>query len=232
MTERLKENDRIGKEFISDVSHDFQSPLLNIKGYANLLMDDRLSEGEGKNYLKVIQAETDRLSSLAKQLILLTSLDQLTSPLTLKRFRLDEQLKETIRRFRWALEEKEMSLSMELDEVEIKGDPAFLEKVWENLLSNALKYTEAGGGIEIHLVEQEDGVAVTFCDTGIGMSDEQIGRIFDRFYRVDDSRRKEIGGTGLGLSIVQRVIQLHGGTIDVKRNPDKGMTFSVSLPKL
>lgn len=232
MTERLKENDRIRKEFISDVSHDFQSPLLNIKGYANLLMDDRLSEGEGKNYLKVIQAETDRLSSLAKQLILLTSLDQLTSPLTLKRFRLDEQLKETIRRFRWALEEKEMSLSMELDEVEIKGDPAFLEKVWENLLSNALKYTEAGGGIEIHLVEQEDGVAVTFCDTGIGMSDEQIGRIFDRFYRVDDSRRKEIGGTGLGLSIVQRVIQLHGGTIDVKRNPDKGMTFSVSLPKL
>ena len=156
MTEKLSENDRIRKEFVSDVSHDFQTPLLNIKGYANLLMDDELPEQERKNYAKVIQSETERLSSLTKQLLLLTSLDQLVSPLKPVIFSLDEQVKEVIRKQRWLLEEKQMALVMELDEVQLKGDPAFLEKVWENLLSNALKYTEAGGEIDICLSEEAD----------------------------------------------------------------------------
>ena len=110
MTEKLSENDRIRKEFISDVSHDFQSPLLNIKGYAELLLDDKLTEESRKSYAKVIQSETERLSSLTKQLLLLTSLDQLSSPLEKKTFDLDEQLKETVRKYRWLLEEKEMTL--------------------------------------------------------------------------------------------------------------------------
>ena len=92
MTEKLSENDRIRKEFISDVSHDFQSPLLNIKGYAQLLLDDRIAGGSRKSYASVIQSETERLSSLTKQLLLLTSLDQLSSPLNKKTFALDEQL--------------------------------------------------------------------------------------------------------------------------------------------
>ncbi|MBM7716120.1 sensor histidine kinase [Siminovitchia sp. FSL H7-0308] len=231
MTERLGENDRIRKEFINNVSHDFQTPLLNIKGYANLIENDPPAV-ERKNYAKVIQAETERLSALTKQLMLLTSLDQLLSPLQLKTFRLDEQLKETIRRYRWALEEKEMSLSLELDEIELQGDPAFLEKVWANLLSNAIKYTETGGSIEITLTEQDNTVIATFCDTGIGIPEEKIGRIFERFYRVDDSRTKEIGGSGLGLAIVRQVVELHGGNITAKRNGQQGMTFIISLPKL
>lgn len=128
MTERLSENDRIRKEFISDVSHDFQSPLLNIKGYAELLTKSDLPESERQNYAEVIQSETERLSSLTKQLMLLTSLDQLVSPLRKKTFRLDEQIKEVTLRYRWLLEEKEMSLSMDLDETEILGDPAFWKR--------------------------------------------------------------------------------------------------------
>ncbi|MBE1556329.1 sensor histidine kinase [Sporosarcina limicola] len=232
MTERLGENDRIRKEFISDVSHDFQSPLLNIKGYAELLMDSGLPEDSRKSYAQVIQSETERLSSLTKQLLLLTSLDQLTAPLQVKAFRLDEQLKEIIRKYRWLLVEKDMSLSMEIDEVRMQGDPAFLEKVWENLLSNALKYTEVGGSIEIELTEQVDHVTVVFCDNGVGLDEKDIGRIFDRFYRADDSRTQGVGGTGLGLSIVQQVVKLHGGTIEVMRNEAKGITFIVKLPKL
>ena len=168
MTEKLSENDRIRKEFVSDVSHDFQTPLLNIKGYANLLMDDELPEQERKNYAKVIQSETERLSSLTKQLLLLTSLDQLVSPLKPVVFNLDEQIKEVIRKQRWLLEEKQMALVMELDEVQLKGDPAFLEKVWENLLSNALKYTEAGGEIDICLSEEADEVKFAIKDNGSG----------------------------------------------------------------
>ncbi|VEF46532.1 sensor histidine kinase [Bacillus freudenreichii] len=230
MTERLSENDRMRKEFISDVSHDFQSPLLNIKGYAELLTNSNLPEAERKNYAKVIQLETERLSTLTKQLMLLTSLDQLVSPLRKKTFKLDEQLMEVIRRHRWLLEEKEMSLSTDLDEVEFEGDPAFLEKVWENLLSNALKYTEAGGSIEITLNKKADKVTVSFSDTGIGIDEKHMERIFDRFYRVDESRTKQIAGTGLGLSIVQQVVKLHGGKIDVRRNEEEGVTFIVTLP--
>lgn len=232
MTEKLSENERIRKEFISDVSHDFQSPLLNIKGYAQLLLDDQLSEESRKSYASVIQSETERLSSLTKQLLLLTSLDQLSFPLEMKTFALDEQLKETIRKYRWLLEEKEVSLSMDIDEVHYTGDPAFLEKVWENLVLNALKYTDIGGTIDILLTEQDNEIMVMVSDTGIGVSEESIRRIFDRFYRADDSRTQETGGTGLGLSIVQQVVKLHGGTIDVVSQVGEGTTFTVRLPML
>jgi signal transduction histidine kinase len=232
MTKKLSENDRIRKEFISDVSHDFQSPLLNIKGYAELLLDDKLTEDSRKGYANVIQSETERLSSLTKQLLLLTSLDQLSSPLEKKTFDLDVQLKETVRKYRWLLEEKGMTLEMDIEEVRFTGDPAFLEKVWENLLSNALKYTEIGGAIEIVLTEKPDHVTVIVQDNGIGIDEAVLGRIFDRFYRADNSRAQETGGTGLGLSIVQQVVKLHGGTIDVMSKKGEGTTFTVVLPKL
>jgi signal transduction histidine kinase len=232
MTEKLSENDRIRKEFISDVSHDFQSPLLNIKGYSELLLDENLGIEERQSYASVIQSETERLSSLTQQLLLLTSLDQLSSPLAIKNFRLDKQLKETILKYRWLLEEKSMTLSMDLDEVDFNGDPAFLEKVWENLFSNALKYTSEDGVVEISLKEIESSVVISVQDNGIGINDKEIERIFDRFYRADNSRTREISGTGLGLSIVQQVVKLHDGTIRVIGNENKGTTFIVTLPKL
>lgn len=232
MTEKLSENDRIRKEFISDVSHDFQSPLLNIKGYSDLLLDEKLSDEQRKNYAKVIQSETDRLSLLTKQLLLLTSLDQLSSPLELTNFSLDDQLKEVIRKYRWLLEEKDITLSMDFDEVHFTGDPAFLEKVWENLLSNALKYTSPEGTIELDLTETPDSIIVTVRDNGIGMNDKEVARIFDRFYRADDSRTQETSGTGLGLPIVQQVVKLHQGKIHVTSREESGTTFIVTLPKL
>ncbi|WP_432363023.1 sensor histidine kinase [Sporosarcina sp. UB5] len=232
MTEKLSENDRVRKEFISDVSHDFQSPLLNIKGYANLLMNSELPEQERQSYAKVIQSETERLSSLTKQLLLLTSLDQLVSPLKQTKFSLDEQIKEIIRKQRWLLEEKQMSLVMELDEVEMIGNAAFLEKVWENLLSNALKYTEMGGEIDIRLTDRTDEVKIIFRDTGAGIAEEHLSRLFDRFYRVDHSRTRETEGTGLGLSIVHQVVKLHGGNVEIDSEEGIGTTFTVTLPKL
>lgn len=232
MTEKLNENDRIRKEFISDVSHDFQSPLLNIKGYADLLMDDGLAHDKRQNYAKVIQSETERLSLLTKQLLLLTSLDQIESPLKLKRFSLDEQLLDIIRKYRWLLEEKQMSLSMELDEVAITGDPSYLEKVWENLLSNALKYTAEDGEIDIRLSDYPDYVEVAVKDNGMGIAEGHLSRLYDRFYRIDHSRTQKIEGTGLGLAIVHQVVQLHKGCVCVASQEGKGTTFTVTLPKL
>lgn len=232
MTKRLNENDLIRKKFISDVSHDFQSPLLNIKGYAGLLMDETLTNEERAGYAKVIQAETDRLSSLTKQLLLLTSLDQMMSPLKPVTYDVSEQVRDTVRKYRWLLEEKQISLSMEIEDSELTGDPAFLEKVWENLLSNALKYTPDYGIIEVSLVSTEQSVAVQIGDSGIGIAEENLAHIFNRFYREDDSRTIAAEGTGLGLSIVQQVTELHSGTITVTSEKGKGTVFTVTLPKL
>lgn len=232
MTEKLSENQRLRKEFISDVSHDFQSPLLNIKGYSDLLLQEDLQEVDRVSYAKVIQAETDRLSILTKQLLLLTSLDQLSSPLSVKKFPLDEQLKEAIRKYRWLLEEKGLSLSMHIEQVTMVGDPSFLEKVWDNLLSNALKYTPDGEGIEISLTETSDAIIVVIEDTGIGMDEVEVSRVFDRFYRADTSRTGEVSGTGLGLAIVEEVVQLHGGTITIDSEKDVGTVCTVRFPRV
>ncbi|GKV56357.1 two-component sensor histidine kinase [Sporosarcina sp. NCCP-2222] len=232
MVDRLQQSDRMRKQFISDVSHDFQSPLLNIKGYATLLLDPAVREEERTNYVSIINSETDRLSTLTKQLLLLTSLDQLESPLRYKRFRLDEQLKDIVRKYRWALEDKVLSLSMDIEKIEVEGDPAFLEKVWENLLSNAVKYTEEGGEIEVAAVNEEDCAIVTVRDTGIGIPASHLDKLYERFYRVDDSRTRNIEGTGLGLSIVQQVVTLHKGTIEVASVEGEGTTFTITIPKL
>lgn len=232
MTEKLSENQRIRKEFISDVSHDFQSPLLNIKGYSGLLLEEDLQEIDRISYAKVIQSETDRLSILTKQLLLLTSLDQLSSPLEIKKFRLDEQLKDAVRKYRWMLEEDGLTLSMNLEEVEITGDPSFLEKVWENLISNALKYTLDGGSVEIDLTETSESVTVVIQDTGIGMDQVELSRIFERFYRADTSRTGEVGGTGLGLAIVQEVVHLHGGEVIIESAKGVGTTCTVTFPNM
>lgn len=232
MTEKLSENQRIRKEFISDVSHDFQSPLLNIKGYSGLLMQEDLKEVERLNYAKVIQSETERLSILTKQLLLLTSLDQLSSPLEMKNIQIDNQLKEAVRKYRWLLEEREITLSMNLEETQIVGDPNFMEKVWENLLSNALKYTPDGGFIEVNLKEDLNDVTVTIEDTGIGMTEEELSRVYDRFYRADTSRTGEVSGTGLGLAIVQEVVELHDGEVFIESEKGKGTTCTITIPKL
>ncbi|PIC69923.1 sensor histidine kinase [Sporosarcina sp. P16b] len=232
MVDRLSDNDQIRKAFVSDVSHDFQSPLLNIKGYADLLSDEELPANERIHYAGIIQSETERLSTLTKQLLLLTSLDQLVSPLQKRVFRVDQQVKETVRKFQWLLQEKEISVMLETEEVTCKGDPAFLEKVWENLLSNALKYSPDGETIDIRLTEKANEICFTIEDTGIGMSSETKNRIFDRFYRADHSRTREVEGTGLGLSIVEQVVRLHDGRIEVISELGLGTTFIVYLPTL
>ncbi|PIC79241.1 sensor histidine kinase [Sporosarcina sp. P18a] len=232
MVDRLSDNDQIRKAFVSDVSHDFQSPLLNIKGYADLLSDEELPANERIHYAGIIQSETERLSTLTKQLLLLTSLDQLVSPLQKRVFRVDQQVKETVRKFQWLLQEKEISVMLETEEVTYKGDPAFLEKVWENLLSNALKYSPDGETIDIRLTEKANEICFSIEDTGIGMSSETKNRIFDRFYRADHSRTREVEGTGLGLSIVEQVVRLHDGRIEVISELGLGTTFIVYLPTL
>lgn len=230
MVEQLQENDKLRKEFISNVSHDFQSPLLNIQGYAGLLKSPDLTEKTRSNYADIIQSETKRLSKLTKQLLLLTSLDQSTRMVNYQEFQLDEQLKDCVNKYRWWLEEKQINLMMEMKPTSYHGDAALLEHVWDNLLSNAIKYNRSEGEIQIMLEAKETYVEVTVSDTGVGLTEADKAHVFERFYRADRSRSEE--GTGLGLAIVKQIVERHRGHIRVFSAPHEGTTFTIQLPYL
>ncbi|MEO2076677.1 MAG: HAMP domain-containing sensor histidine kinase [Bacillus sp. (in: firmicutes)] len=230
MVEQLQENDRMRKAFISNVSHDFQSPLLNIQGYAGLLKSTDLSEEDRVNYADIIQSETKRLSKLTRQLLLLTSLDQSTRMVNYQDFQLDEQVKDCVNKYRWRLEEKQLNLLMEMEPTTYHGDAALLENVWDNLLSNAIKYNRTEGEIQIRLHAKDAFVEVIVSDTGIGLAHGDQAQIFERFFRADPSRTEE--GTGLGLSIVKQIVELHHGEVHVTSALNEGTTFSIRLPYL
>lgn len=227
---RLSQLDQMRREFVSNVSHDFQSPLLNIQGYTQLLGKEGLKPEEKSHYIQVIQQETNRLSLLTKQLLLLTSLEKEEFNFKPAPFNLGPQMKELVQKYAWQLDEKGIALTFHLPDLILHGDGNLLYNAWENLLTNAIKYNKENGEIEISIHEETDLVKVVFRDTGIGMSPEELQRIFERFYRADPSRSKEIEGTGLGLSIAERVINLHGGSIAVTSEPGKGSKFIVTLP--
>lgn len=227
MQQQLNHNDQARKAFINNVSHDFQSPLMNIQGYAELLQNG-ITEQERMKYSGIIDRESKRLSSLTKQLLLLTSLDQPSYPLQKKSMRLDEQLREMIRKYSWRILESDIELSYQLQEVCVVADPELLMNVWDNILSNAIKYTAPGGNIVLSC-EQIDNIVVVACkDTGIGLSEEQAEQVFERFYRVDEARKKD--GTGLGLAISKEIVELHAGRIEVTSTPQQGSIFTVTLP--
>ena len=228
MQKQLQHNDEARKAFINNVSHDFQSPLMNIQGYAELLLSQNVNEREYREYLQVIDHESKRLSILTKQLLLLTSLDQKAYPMMISEVQLDEQLKQTIRRYQWRLQEKEIEVSYKLPPVHMKVDAELMSNVWDNLITNAIKYNSHGGSIWISLSRNESFLTIIVKDTGIGMSKEAVTQIFDRFYRVDSSRKRD--GTGLGLSIVKQIVDLHGGEIKVDSIVGKGTTFTIILP--
>src|SRR5699024_10542655 len=231
MAEQLRKSDDIKNEFISNVSHDIQSPLSNIKGYAQLLDKKTLSEEDKQTYLSVIYKEVDRLSSLTKQLLFLTSLQHDDGLLNQSTYSLSDQLQELIFNYKWELENNGLMVSYSLPETTIYADEALLHNVFENLLTNAIKYNVENGTIDVKIIENKQSVDVSFTDSGIGISKDMQKRLFDRFFRGESSRTNTIEGTGLGLSIVETIVKRHGGVITVESKENEGTTFVVSLPK-
>ena len=227
MAQRLAENDQLKKDFINNVSHDFQSPLLNIQGYANVLKDAENTEEERIQYLEIIEQETKRLSALTKQLLLLSSLDQKNLPIEKKVFSLDQQLKELLFAKRWKLDDKQMELIYELKPIEIYADQHLMEQVWDNLLSNAIRYSEIKGKIIVTCTREADAVVVSIRDFGIGIPADALEKVKERFYRVDSSRSQQ--SSGLGLAIVTEIIGRHNGEFFIESELGKGTNVVVSL---
>lgn len=228
MQQKLANTEETRKKFVNNVSHDFQSPLLNIQGYSELL-DKEISSVEGKNYNKTIQIEAKRLSNLTKQLLILTSIDQRTYPINKKLVRVDEQLHQVVHSMLWRIEDKGLEIKIDLYPVTIFGDRSLLMNAWENLIGNAIKYNRQYGEISIQSFEENSQVVVKIKDTGIGMEEQAMEKIFERFYRVDKARNKD--GMGLGLSIVQEVLAYHDAVIEIESEINKGATFTIIFPK-
>ncbi|WP_238942846.1 sensor histidine kinase [Planococcus beigongshangi] len=230
MAQLLAENDQLKKDFINNVSHDFQSPLLNIQGYATVLKDADNTEEERIHYLEVIEQETKRLSALTKQLLLLSSLDQKNLPIEKTRFSLDQQLKELLFAKRWILDDKQMELVYELEPIEIYADQYLMEQVWDNLLSNAIRYSEPKGKIIVTCARDagSDSVVVTIRDRGIGIPADALQKVQERFYRVDPSRSNQ--SSGLGLAIVGEIIRRHEAEFIIESELGEGTTVIVKLP--
>ncbi|HWK23686.1 MAG TPA: HAMP domain-containing sensor histidine kinase [Ureibacillus sp.] len=227
MAQRLAENDQLKKDFINNVSHDFQSPLLNIQGYASVLKDGENTEEERVQYLDIIEQETKRLSALTKQLLLLSSLDQKNLPIEKKTFSLDQQLKDLLFAKRWKLDEKQMELIYELEPIEIYADQHLMEQVWDNLLSNAVRYSEVKGKIVVTCSREENAVVVKVRDYGIGIPKDELDKVKERFYRVDASRSSQ--SSGLGLAIVTEIVGRHNGEFVIESELGKGTTVTVRL---
>lgn len=232
MSKELERTNRSRQEFVANVSHEIESPLTSIQGFANTLKDPVLSNDEKSHYLSIIEEECRRLSILSKQLLTLSSLDYDDHALQVKSFDLRSQLRQVVQVMEWKLAEKQLALRLSLPDITIQGDVNLLHQVWMNLVSNAIKYTSEGGTLTISANIEGEFCVIRVSDTGQGISEDDLPMIFDRFYKVDRARTRETHSNGLGLSIAQKIVLSHKGTIEVSSTLGEGSTFIISLPYL
>lgn len=228
MVEQLQSNAYLHKDFSSNISHEFKTPLSIIKGYADLLEEGDLTEEERQNYAKLISRESRRLTDLTSNLLRLSSLEHDKIHGKWNSFSLDEQIRQTVLNMESRWVEKKLSIDLDLPEADFVGDEELLNQVWFNLMDNAVKFTDPGGTIHIGMEHRPEGIAVVISDSGIGMAPETMKHIYEQFYRGNTGKRYE--GNGLGLSLVQRIIQLHEGSIFAESREGAGSRFTVLLP--
>jgi two-component system sensor histidine kinase VicK len=226
--------DRQRKDFVANVSHELRTPLTTIKSYLEALADGAMEEPElAKRFLNVTQQEADRMTRLIQDLLQLSRLDAKRVTLNRKITSIPKILEEVVDRFSFQTKQKQIELGLKIENLlpTVIADRDKLTQVLDNILSNAVKYTPEGGKITIGAKKRSDGmVEVVVEDTGIGIPKKDLSRIFERFYRVDKARSRQMGGTGLGLAIAQEIVHLHGGNIWIESEYRKGTKVFFTLP--
>jgi two-component system phosphate regulon sensor histidine kinase PhoR len=230
MALELSQMEHMRQEFISNVSHEIQSPLTSISGFAKVLQNSELDQVERVHYLSIIEAESMRLAKLSENLLKLTSLESEHHPFELKRFRVDKQLRNLILACEPLWVDKSIEMIIDLDEVHMQADQDLMSQVWVNLINNSIKFTPQQGSIQISAKKHGDEIVVQLTDSGMGIADEDIGFIFDRFYKADKSRNRSTMGNGLGLSIVKKIVNMHQGTVKVESQLGEWTKMTVQLP--
>lgn len=231
MASELQKMDSVRDDFVSNVSHEMQSPLTSIRGFTRALQDGVIPLEEQKEHLDIIYEETLRLSRLSDNLLRLASLDSEHHPVNPTTFQLDEQLRRTIvlAEPQWA--RKDIMIELDLLPCEITVDKDLFDQVWQNLINNAIKYTGQDGTIHVEIKMNAQFVKVYIKDSGKGIPEEALPLIFDRFYMVEKARSSALKGNGLGLSIVMKILKIHDCNIDVESKVGEGTQFIVTIPR-
>ncbi len=228
MVDKLGANELLARDFVSNVSHQFRTPLSSIHGYAQLLEDETLLEDEKKEYIEVIKEKSISLSHLINDVLELSRLEHLSAGLEKELFSMDEQLRKCILSMEDHLAEKNIEVVLDLQAVNYLGCKDLIGEVWNNLLENAIKFSVEGGTICVKIESDFVKIVVSVRDNGIGMSNETKTRMFERFYRGKEAQG--VGGCGLGMSMVKSIIQKHGGEINVQSELGKGSDIVIVLP--
>jgi signal transduction histidine kinase len=229
MTQELSGIELFRKDFINNFSHEFRTPMVSIRGFARQLQKDTLTADQRKDYTDIIIKESERLTNMSSNILLLTKLEHQEIITDKNIFSLDEQLRDCILLLQGQWEKKNIKLEIQLAPIQYFSNEEILSQVWLNLLSNAIKFSNEGGQITIKCCEDSNYIKVKISDQGIGMNEETAERIFEKFYQCDLAHASE--GNGLGLSIVKRILHLCGGEIVVKSQLGKGTEIEVQLPK-
>ena len=230
MSERIEDHDRTRDEFVANASHELKTPLATMKILSeSILYQDNPDPAMMKEFFGDVNHEVDRLSRIVTELLRLVQEDQGRNALNFTEVRLDSLVSNICNRLNGLAEKKNISLNVDLVPVTIEGDSLRLEQVAVNIIENAIKYTDEGH-VDVTVTDEEDWALITVSDTGIGIPEESVEHLFERFYRVDKARSRSTGGTGLGLSITEKIVTLHGGSISVKSKLGEGSRFTVSLP--
>lgn len=232
--ENLKRLDRIRTDFVANVSHELKTPLTLIKGYIETLEDKAITDKEKiRKFISIAKKHVDRLENIINDLLSLSELELSKNYIEKTECDLKGLIDEVALGFGHALAAKQqtMNINSQGNDFKIQADRDKVEQVFVNLIDNAIKYTQEAGRIEVRLIEQDKAIVVTVEDNGIGIAKEHIDRVFERFYRVDKARSRQLGGTGLGLSIAKHIVLVHNGQIRIESEPNKGTKVFVTLPK-
>ncbi len=228
MTKELQNTELMRKDFISNFSHEFKTPIASIKGMAKQLYAGEVDEEQKNEFLKIIYEESSRLADLSNEILLLTRLESQAIIPEQSVYSLDEQLRRCMLLFEEDWSRKNIDIEMDLEEITYKNNQDLMSHVWNNLFANAIKFTPDNGCITVTANKTINNICVQVKDTGIGMSEETLARIFDKFYQGDTSHTTP--GNGLGLTLTKKVLDIAGGTIDVQSSPGNGSVFTITLP--
>lgn len=233
---RMKELENLRKEFVANVSHELRTPLTIIKGFSDALVEDhlQLSADRRSQFLHKVQNNVNRLYLLLEDLLILSRLDRGKEALNLETASLSQLIHEVVDDMHSRLDKKNQRIDVALNHSQdrMQIDPIKISQVFHNILDNALRYAKGFDLIVINTLQTDTMTRVTISDNGCGIPAKDLSHIFERFYRVDKGRSRELGGTGLGLSIVKHIVQLHGGKISASSEEGEGTTIEIDIPHM
>lgn len=226
--------ERMRSEFVANVSHELKTPVTSVKGFTETLLEGAMDDPNlRRDFLQIIHKESERIHRLIKDLLYLSQIEHQRMPLKIESFSLDQAILNTLESVQKSAEQKQQKIRFipNKDDTWMEGEKDRVEQIALNLISNAIAYTPEGGEVSIKTWKEKDKIYLQVSDTGIGISANDLPRIFERFYRVEKARSRSSGGTGLGLAIVKHLVESHNGTIRVDSIEGEGTTFLITLPK-